>query len=48
MLSKNIEIALNKQIRIEAESSQTYLSMASWEMQVDAGQAENMVTGIWG
>ena len=30
MLSKNIEIALNKQIRIEAESSQTYLSMASW------------------
>ena len=30
MLSKNIEIALNKQIRIEAESSQTYLSMACW------------------
>ena len=30
MLSKNIEIALNNQIRIEAESSQTYLSMASW------------------
>ncbi len=30
MLSKNIETALNKQIRIEAESSQTYLSMASW------------------
>ncbi|HWR93756.1 MAG TPA: ferritin [Flavobacterium sp.] len=30
MLSKNIDIALNKQIRIEAESSQTYLSMACW------------------
>jgi ferritin len=30
MLSKNIEEALNKQIRIEAESSQTYLSMACW------------------
>lgn len=27
---KNIESALNKQIRIEAESSQTYLSMACW------------------
>ena len=30
MLSKNIEHALNNQIQIEAESSQTYLSMASW------------------
>ena len=30
MLSKNIEAALNKQIRIEAESSQIYLSMACW------------------
>jgi len=30
MLSKNIEKALNKQIRIEAESSQIYLSMACW------------------
>jgi ferritin len=30
MLSQNIETALNKQIRIEAESSQTYLSMACW------------------
>jgi len=30
MLSKSIEISLNNQIRIEAESSQTYLSMASW------------------
>ncbi len=30
MLSKNIEKALNDQVRIEAESSQIYLSMASW------------------
>jgi ferritin len=30
MLSKSIEISLNNQIRIEAESSQIYLSMASW------------------
>jgi ferritin len=30
MLSKNIETALNNQIRIEAESSQIYLSMACW------------------
>lgn len=30
MLKKNIETALNKQIRIEAESSQTYLAMACW------------------
>ncbi len=30
MLLKNIETALNKQIRIEAESSQIYLSMACW------------------
>lgn len=30
MLSKKLEQALNEQIRIEAESSQTYLSMASW------------------
>jgi ferritin len=30
MLSKNISSALNKQIRIEAESSQIYLSMACW------------------
>ncbi|WP_369998787.1 ferritin [Winogradskyella sp.] len=30
MLSKSIETALNKQIRIEAESSQVYLSMAVW------------------
>ena len=30
MLSNTIENALNKQIRIEAESSQIYLSMACW------------------
>ena len=30
MLSKKIEQALNDQIKIEAESSQVYLAMASW------------------
>lgn len=30
MLSKKIEKALNRQIEIEADSSQFYLSMASW------------------
>ncbi len=30
MLKKTVEKALNEQIRIEAESSQVYLSMASW------------------
>jgi len=30
MLSKIIENALNEQIKIEAESSQVYLAMASW------------------
>ncbi len=30
MLSKTIENALNKQIKIEAESSQIYLAMACW------------------
>lgn len=30
MLSKKLEKALNDQIRVEAESSQEYLSMASW------------------
>lgn len=30
MLSKNIELQLNQQVRIEAESSQIYLSMACW------------------
>lgn len=43
MLSKNIESALNKQIRIEAESSQIYLSMACWaESQGFEGVAEFM------
>lgn len=30
MLSKTVQEALNQQIRIEAESSQIYLAMASW------------------
>lgn len=30
MLSKKIEEALNKQVTVEAESSQVYLAMASW------------------
>lgn len=30
MLSKRVQAALNEQIRIEAESSQVYLAMASW------------------
>ena len=30
MLKKKVEAALNEQIRVEAESSQIYLSMASW------------------
>lgn len=30
MLSKNIEKALNRQVALEADSSQFYLSMASW------------------
>lgn len=30
MLSKVIEAALNKQVKIEAESSQVYLAMACW------------------
>ncbi|MNK71506.1 putative ferritin-1 [compost metagenome] len=45
MLAKNIESALNKQIRIEAESSQTYLSMACWaEVQGLEGIAQFMYT----
>jgi len=45
MLSKNIETALNKQIRIEAESSQVYLSMACWaEIQGLEGVAQFMYT----
>ncbi|MGV7106602.1 ferritin [Flavobacterium sp. U410] len=43
MLSKNIEEALNKQIKIEAESSQIYLSMACWaEIQGLEGVAQFM------
>ena len=43
MLSKKIEKALNKQIRIEAESSQIYLAMASWsETKGFGGVAEFM------
>ncbi len=43
MLSKKIEEALNKQIRIEAESSQIYLSMACWaEIQGLEGVAQFM------
>lgn len=43
MLSNNIEAALNKQIRIEAESSQVYLSMACWaEIQGLEGVAQFM------
>ena len=30
MLSKKIEASLNSQVQLEAESSQLYLSMASW------------------
>lgn len=30
MVSKKVEAALNKQIKLEGESSQFYLSMASW------------------
>ena len=30
MVSKKIQAALNEQVRIEAESSQVYLAMASW------------------
>lgn len=43
MLSKKIEDALNGQIRIEAESSQVYLSMACWaETQGFEGVAQFM------
>ena len=43
MLPKKIEEALNKQIRIEAESSQIYLSMACWaEVQGFEGVAQFM------
>ena len=43
MLSDNMQAALNKQVRIEAESSQIYLAMASWaELQGLAGVSEFM------
>jgi len=43
MLTKSILEALNKQIRIEAESSQIYLSMACWaEVQGLEGVAQFM------
>jgi ferritin len=43
MLQSNIENALNNQIRIEAESSQIYLSMACWaEVQGLEGVAQFM------
>jgi ferritin len=43
MLTKNITAALNKQIRIEAESSQIYLAMACWaEVQGLEGVAQFM------
>ena len=43
MLSKAIEEALNQQIKIEAESSQVYLSMACWaEIQGFEGVAQFM------
>ncbi len=43
MLIEKIEKALNKQIKIEAESSQIYLAMASWaEIQGLSGVAEFM------
>ncbi|CAL2101148.1 putative bacterial non-heme ferritin-like protein [Tenacibaculum sp. 190130A14a] len=43
MLSKKIEDALNKQIKLEAESSQVYLSMACWaETQGFEGVAQFM------
>ena len=43
MLSENMQAALNNQVRIEAESSQIYLAMASWaELQGLAGVSEFM------
>ena len=43
MLSEKMQTVLNKQIRIEAESSQIYLAMASWaELQGLSGVAEFM------
>ena len=45
MLSTRMQSVLNKQIRIEAESSQIYLAMASWaEIQGLQGVSEFMYT----
>jgi len=44
MLSKKLEKALNKQIQIEAESSQVYLSMASW---AEVQGLEGIATGTF-
>lgn len=45
MLSKKVEAALNKQIEIEAQSSQFYLAMASWaEVNGLAGTASFLFT----
>lgn len=45
MLSKKVETALNKQIEIEAQSSQYYLAMASWaEVNGLAGTANFLYT----
>ena len=43
MLSKQIETALNEQIKVEAQSSQVYLAMACWaEVQGFEGVAQFM------
>ena len=43
MLSERMQSVLNKQIRVEAESSQIYLAMASWaELQGLEGVSEFM------
>ncbi|MGB0136594.1 MAG: ferritin [Flavobacteriales bacterium] len=45
MLNANVEKALNEQIKIEAQSSQVYLAMASWaETQGLGGTAEFLYT----
>ncbi len=45
MLTKKIEEALNKQVTVEAESSQVYLAMASWaEVKGLEGVAQFMYT----
>jgi ferritin len=45
MLSKKVESALNKQVELEAQSSQSYLAMASWaEVNGLPGTAEFLYT----